>query len=369
MKTLKNIFIVLFTINISSCVDKIDNNLTFKSSVLTVQGLVSDKNTTQILINQSISSGINVLSNPINGCKVELIVNNSTKVLLTETEPGVYLPPVDFIGIVGNSYQLIIKTPNGENYESSVEKIVASPPIKNVYQKFIQNGQLSADGKRVLYSTFDVFVDFDDNPNQKNFYVWEYDLYEPIDYCITCERSILIGLSCVSLDSRNTNSPTYDYICRTNCWDILRNKTINIFSDEYSNGKSVVGRNVAKIPYYGTRSALLEIHQNSVSREAYEYQKLLRDQTQTSGTLTDTPPAAIIGNIRNVNNPSEKVVGSFSAVGISQAKYVVDRSGYERTGIITSILGRQPVVEPPSPFRPPTMPCIVSKTRTTSLPK
>ena len=369
MRTLKNIFIVLLTISIGSCVDKIDTNFTFNSSVLTVQGLVSDKNTTQVLINQSISNGTNVLSNPINGCKVEIIVNNSIRVLLTETEPGVYLPPVDFIGIAGNSYQLVIKTPDGKNYESSVEKIVASPPIKNVYQKFNQSGQLSADGKRVLYSTFDVFVDFDDNPNQKNFYLWEYDLYEPIDYCITCEKGVLIGLSCVNVSGNRENSPTYDYVCRTNCWDILRNKTINIFSDEYSNGKSVVGRNVAKVPYYGTRSALLEVHQNSVSREAYEYQKLLRDQTQTSGTLTDTPPAAIVGNIRNVNNPSEKVVGSFSAVGISQAKYVVDRSGYEKTGIFTSILGREPVVEPPSPFRPPTMPCIVSRTRTTSLPK
>ncbi len=350
-----------------SCVDKIDTKFSLNATVLSIEGIVSDQNVTQITINQSVSNDRSVLSYPMEKCKVDITVDNSEKIVLTETQPGVYAPPASFIGKIGKSYQLHFTTADGKTYESSVEKLLPSPPIKKIYQQFNANGQLSSDGKKVLYSTFDIFVDFDDDPAQKNYYLWDYYLYERLYICITCEKALLQGITCVPINSRN--APSYDYVCQGDCYDIFRNDKINVFSDEYANGKAIVGKSIAKIPYYNNETALLDVRQYSISKSAYEYYKLIIDQTQSSGTLTDTPPAAIVGNVKNVNDPTEKVVGIFSAVGTAQAKYVINRAGYNRLGTSTTVLGRQPILEPSAMLRPPLMPCIVSKTRVTSLPK
>ncbi len=352
----------------SSCVDKIDITYPLEANVLSIEGIVSDAGVTQISIQRSISSNRGVYSEPVKDCVVEIAVNGGVRTKLAETIPaGIYIPPSSFQGVVGSSYQLFFKTPDGKSYESSVEKLLPAPPIKKIYQQFNPTGQLTSDGKRVLYSTFDIFVDFDDNAAQTNYYLWDYKLYEKAYICITCDKGLLQGTNCVAVNSRG-NPPTYDYVCQGNCWDILRSSDINILSDVYSNGKNIVGRSVAKVPFYSTESALLDLRQYAISKQAYEYYKLLRDQTQTTGTLTDTPPAAIVGNIKNVNDPNEKIAGIFSAVGTSQVKYVVERID-AKGGVQTTLLGRVPNLEPSVNLRPPLMPCIVGPTRTTFLPK
>jgi hypothetical protein len=56
---------------------------------------------------------------------------------------------------------------------------------------------------------------------------------------------------------------------------------------------------------------LIEIKQQSVSPSAYQYLKLLAEQVQNNGSLVDTPPAALIANIKNILNPKEIIAGFF----------------------------------------------------------
>lgn len=70
---------------------------------------------------------------------------------------------------------------------------------------------------------------------------------------------------------------------------------------------------------------MIEIKQQSVSPSAYQYLKLLAEQVQNNGSLVDTPPAALIGNIKNVTNPKEIVAGFFMVTGVRFIKYWIDR--------------------------------------------
>jgi hypothetical protein len=80
----------------------------------------------------------------------------------------------------------------------------------------------------------------------------------------------------------------------------------------------------------------------------------LADLTQNNGILVDTPPAAIIGNIRNVTNPDEKIAGFFMVSSIRKTMYWLDRKNATTSSISFGLLGHQPVYEPSSnPPEPP----------------
>ncbi|QDK78871.1 hypothetical protein EXU85_09740 [Spirosoma sp. KCTC 42546] len=119
------------------------------------------------------------------------------------------------------------------------------------------------------------------------------------------------------------------------------------------------------------------------------YFKLFQEQTQNSGGLADTPPTALAGNVHNVANIKEAVVGYFTASMISEKPIYIDRkdtegfpfgkdpagySGVEGEELFFALNSRQPIPEPRPPYeirifidgtlRPPTASCAPIDQRT-----
>ena len=360
-----------------ACVSPYDIRYNLAADLLTVEGFVSDATGTTVSIRLSRSEQVSVYNEPIKGCVVEILEGSGTKIALKETQPGFYSTPDGFKGVAGQTYQLRFTTPQGKTYESGVEKMAVAPPIKKIYQSFNAKGQLDRTGEKLLFSTFDIFVDLDDPASEKNSYLWQWQLFEKQEACITCKEGYLDSktLKCVGASTRFTIYPTFDYRCKGNCWDLFYSTDINILSDVYSNGRTISARRVAQVPFYSEGGALIEVQQYAISNAAYQYYSLLRDQTQTTGTLADTPPAPLIGNIKNVADRSEIVVGYFGAAGVQKARYWVERQGFSDKGTRTYLLGRDYNFEPESPPRPPTFeirppmfPCVTTRNRSSLLP-
>ncbi|MCU0338512.1 MAG: DUF4249 domain-containing protein [Spirosomaceae bacterium] len=357
------IFSLLCVVGLYGCVEEYDVRYQLNTDVLTVEGFVIDQPGTTVRIGISRNVETSSFTQPLKGCKVEIVSDKGQTIALTEPVAGVYAAPTSFRGTPGTSYQLRFTTPDGKTYRSDQEKMMTVPDIKKVYQEFDKNGLLDAAGKRVIGSTVNIYADFDDPAAEENYYLWRWQSYESQNICITCEGGQLnfTGGTCQRINSRNP--PTYDYQCTSACWEIFYNPDINIFSDKFSNGRSVVGRLMGKIPYYSYSGGLIQIEQIGLSKNAFFYYQILRDQTQTTGTLTDTPPAPIVGNIQNTADPGEEVVGYFGAASSRKVNYWIDRSIY-KDAILVPILGRAEQLEPTTPFRPPTYPCVPSQFRT-----
>ena len=346
-----------------SCVETYDVTYSLDANLLTVEGFVSDQNGATVSISISRNVERNYYSQPLKGCVAEIRSGDGSVVALQEVSEGMYATPATFQGKVGQTYQLHFRTPDGKTYESSKEQLGTVPAIKKIYQQFDPKGVLDKTGKIVVGSTVDVYLDFDDPKDTKNYYLWRWKRYEEQNVCITCDGGTLnfSGGTCVKINSRNP--PTYDYQCANPCWDVFYNNEVNLLADDFTNGKSVEGRLIAKVPFHSYKGALLEIEQVGLTKDAYLYYKLLRDQSQTTGTLTDTPPSPIIGNIQNINDPNDKVIGYFGAASTRVVKYWVERNNY-KDHILIPLLGRQANFEPITPFRPPVYPCVLSKFRT-----
>jgi len=203
----------------------------------------------------------------------------------------------------------------------------------------------------------------------RNFYAWSWTLWEKQNWCGS-EKAFgqLTGY--------------YDYNCRTKCWDLLFSEKFTVFADTYSDGRTIGGQLVAQIPYYQeagptTGGALVEIRQFALTPAAYRYFKLFSDQTQNTGGLVDTPPAPLIGNVRNLVDELEIVTGYFSASAVTTYRHWIDRT--TATGPPIGFFqalnnGRIPNPEPFScppmgDCRPPTLICLPSDTRTPNQPE
>lgn len=366
------IIFVLFGLN--ACIDPYNANFGQDNRVLVVEGLLTNdlQNPDTIRIQYSYYITESIIKRPIAGTQASIVSSSGleTKLIAVGTNGG-FLPPPAFRINVNEKYTLKFTLGSGESYVSTLQQILPTPPIDKIYDVFNPKSRLSNDGKTQL-SANEIYLDFQDTPNQKNNYLWRYTHYERLPYCITCEANSLYSTSkesCVKNAQAFARNPPYDYQCRGACYSILPSRTVNILSDIASDGRLIKGKLIAKIPMYGNYGCLVVIDQMSISTEFFDFNKVLESQSQTTGGLADTPAAAIVGNIRNINNSEDRVVGYFGLADLKRKRYWVDRATAQAP--LVYLIGHIPMEEPPPPppQSVPTAPCQKSPTRTNVTPE
>jgi hypothetical protein len=345
------------------CVDPEDLTLRGTVDVIVIDGAITNMAEEQIIrLNRSKSDPLTGRfgTRPITKATVEVVVDSGLVVACHETVEGSYQLPGDFKGQVGHAYQLRFTLSDGAHYASNQQVIQAAPPIEKVTSQF--NPKSIFPPLRGLYTAgHDLFIDTKDPAEIRNYYRWDWKLYEKQEWCRTCYQGVYAIYGDITAQlienpppagnyyiyrSGNTRlledcyyeltppafslrNPVpeyiYDYTCRSQCWEIIYSHNLNLFSDQYTNGGSILNRKVAQIPFYDHNPGLVEIRQCSVTADAYRYFTLFQQQTQNTGGLADTPPSALVGNVHNVANKQEAVVGYFTASAVATFRYWLDR--------------------------------------------
>jgi Domain of unknown function (DUF4249) len=367
-------FIITFTI---SCVEPYNIKYNLNKSILFVDAVLTDEIEDQVVILKlSIpnKNGISSTNIGVERAKVEVLVNNTERINYTESKInlGYYYAPANFKAEIGKTYQLIIVTADGRKFQSSIEKVNPGTSIKKASQKLEIVGKIGTKEYSVFHK---IYVDTDDPAGKKDFYFWKWRLFERQDICKTCnpqERyydTPFPGV-CIKDLPNFARNVVYDYQCKSGCWQIYYSSNLNIYSDEFADGKTITNKFIDDIPVYQlNRGALLEIRQQSISGAAYKYLKIIVDQSQNSGGLADTPPISLIGNIISTDGEAETVAGDFRVVDESIYNYWIDRSDtYEKEikprGLLDGRIANLEPTDPANTSRPPFAPCINSYFRT-----
>jgi hypothetical protein len=413
---------------LSGCVDPEDINLRGTNDILVVDGTINNLAEAQIIkLNRSKADPLTGRFGTLHVTKatVEIVVDSSQIVACHETVDGSYQLPSDFRGQVGHAYQLRFTLEDGTKYASNQQIMPSVPPIASVRAQFNAKSLSPPIGGNYT-AGHDVFIDMQDPANQHNYYRWDWVLYEKQKWCRTCTQGVYSVYKVLphtylyeyyfvagnELYEDCFVPPTYtsdygapyvpkgywyyDYNCRTQCWEILRNYALNLFDDVYSNGGFIARRKVASIPFYQRAACLVDIRQVALTKDAYQYYKLFQDQTQSTGGLADTPPTVLGGNVHEVTNSQERAVGYFTASAVSLSHYWLDRKDtqgipfgatdpagpHENEGddLFYALNLHRPFPEPSPPYqgdryppnvriwpnndRPPTAPCLLSDNKT-----
>ncbi len=298
------------------------------TSYMTIEADISDD--PELCKIRITSSSNRILSQnpiPVNKAEVYVTDQTGTKTQFKEgTLMGTYLPPVGFVGKVGYSYTLSVKTLTGKQYASVAETMVGAPEIENIVTQFeVRDQYAKVDLRRTGYS---VYVDFKDSPKEGEFYMWNWKHFEKLIICETCEGGATWNFKTnVCVAPRVPTEDILNYQCDGNCWAISTNNDLNVFSDVLTNGQRIVGRQVARVPFDGYSPYYLRLEQRSITKTAFNFYQSLISQVQSSGSLFDVPAETRFSmNIKSVSDPAEKILGILNVFSVRKKIYFIDRS-------------------------------------------
>ncbi|MFT4734639.1 MAG: hypothetical protein ACI9DJ_001946 [Algoriphagus sp.] len=379
-----------------ACVDTYDVNIVGSRKYLIVEGTITnifdEDQTIRIFETDDQSDFIstdftktifskNNEAVPVENALVRVVENGSVEYSLNELFPGFYAMPNNFLAKVGNGYQLKFRTKEGISYASSIEMMKPVPDVANYEIRFNPVGVKKTRLFNIRTPTHDFYLDFNDPADEVNFYSWSWTDYEIQNVCHTCKQGLYFpadeagGLPerCETKTSFNVNT-SYDYKCQSLCWEIYDGDDITIFSDIFTNGQLQKNKLVAQVPAFQSNSCLVTIQQKSLTPGAFRYLKLIEDQSVNSGSLADTPPAPIKGNVLNVDAKEELILGYFTASAVKEVRHMLNRRDAPNLSpdrIFSSLNNRNVVFELDGQYRPlvPLAPCLSSSTRTSDAPR
>jgi hypothetical protein len=251
---------------------------------------------------------------PESGASISLESASGEIYSLFEINSGVYQSNTILNPQAGQEYRLMVQTRDSKQYESAFVTMRETPPIDELTFEYEDRPVQGVKGLQFLVSTSD--------PNNNTWYYrYEYDetwmFRTPYDSYLIWEdgqlfqREERINTCWKFNESTNIRITTSKNLTA----DIIKNFPLLFVSNETDRLK--------------TRYSL-NVKQYSLSEESYNYWVELQKATESLGTLFDPQPSIIRGNISNVNDESEVVLGYFDAASIQVERIFVNPNDFER---------------------------------------
>ena len=113
------------------------------------------------------------------------------------------------------------------------------------------------------------------------------------------------------------------------CWVTETKRDVTVSDGRFINEAGIQRQPVGFIGFDRYRLHTkyhIEVVQYALTEGAFNFWNLVSSQQENQGTIFDTPPAVIRGNISNVNNAREVVFGYFGASAVSRSSLYIFRS-------------------------------------------
>jgi hypothetical protein len=231
---------------------------------------------------------------------------NSYSYIADEYVQGQYVLK-NFVGIPGTSYHVKIVIPSGEEYLSAPEKLPESTnPFSTRYE--VTNEEYTDFEGTVSTQPFvkifcNVSLPPSEQPRYLKWFIQEDFLLSPTDFpdpfnaipppCYIAQNADPQTLVLIDESKINTSS--------------IENMVI---------GSRIVDWTFLERHYFTT-------YQSSLTKEAFEYWRKVDILANQVGSIFDTPPAKIVGNITNVNDANEEVLGYVMAVNQTMDRFYI----------------------------------------------
>lgn len=302
----------------SGCIEPFEPEIEETSKALVIDGRLSDAADIQT-ISISRSSPYNSPNfMPVPGCVVRVEDDSGNGITFQENDSGIYQSGLEpgFLA-VGKAYKMLVITPEDEMYESEYDSLFSCASLNNLSYKLEVEGTSNPD---IDYYGIRFYADVKGSPEDARNYLWtfeetwEYIAYHRIQYI---------------WDGSTLEDHTPQLHGHKICY-------LTELLDNYQVGSSsLMGINeIHQMPlhFVSNRTARLQeqysllVMQHSLSDGAFLYWDKMRAQTDDSGGFFDSQPSSSRGNIYNVNDPEEKVLGYFFVSQVKEKRIIVSEN-------------------------------------------
>jgi len=301
----KFIFITAYPLILWGCIDEIQLEVKGKDEFVVINGQITDLvEPYKVTIFKSAKLFIDEMDtpDPISNAIVTVGSSDGTSIALMESEPGTYeCTAGTFVGCIGESYFINVKMEDGREYQSISEPLVPVSPITNVHFEYVVEDELNETETIIQKAKVKVFVDTQIlQTSEEAFFKWD----------VSGEYQF------------NEWEPPAPFVVNSTCYvpDDLPLGEIRILDGLNATNSLIKGMEIKSLDvnYKFASNYCLHIRQQSLSTGAYNFWQQISKSVDRSGGLFEEPAGTITGNISNVNDPTEQVLGYFqvSAVDI-----------------------------------------------------
>ena len=307
---------IVILMMLPGCIDPYTPDIEDDQVSLVVEALITDQPGPHT-VSLSRSSPLNDTTMfHVTGAMVDVVNNRGGIMEFEEVEEGIYsrwFADGELEG--GVEYLLRIVTPDGEVYESDPEQLAdPSPEVDEVYWHFDTIG--TADPENPLHGV-QFYLDLQGEERDARNYrwtleeTWEYHAAHYIQYYYdgTLYKWQLDPYA-YSYCWRTESIPSI-FIASTKALqsNILKKQPLHFVSEE---------TNRLQIKYS------LLVKQYSLTDKAYDYWFQVQRQNQETGGIYESQPDRVPGNVHNVNDPDQEVLGYFNVSSVTEKRILVD---------------------------------------------
>jgi hypothetical protein len=299
MRQIKTIIILLFFV--AGCRDKYDLPETAMGQpLLVVEGnLNTGTGPTRIRLTKSTKlERFNQIVPELHAI-VNLKGDDNTTIPFVEDADG-YYQNTQLSLVPAVHYRLHIRTTGGKEYLSDMIEQKTNTPIDSLTWKEENAGVA-------------IMVNTHDPSTQTRYYRWDYtetwEIHSVYEATVKWENQQVLPMV----------PPEQTY----QCWRGDISNTINIATSSALQEDVIRDQFLLRIPR-GTDKLSWKysvlVRQYALTKGAYEFYKQMKQNTESMGTIFDPQPTELRGNIHNINDPDEIVIGYITASPVQEKR-------------------------------------------------
>ena len=350
---------LLLSLLLTACIEPTTPDFQLEGPFYLVEGDIADRvGLSEVRVRQSNFRTVQLEFEDVAGATVvaEERAGSQVQWQASEADPGRYLPPADFRARAGEEWSLRVTFPDGTVAVSTPEVVPPQSQVQDVRLRFDQEGRFEEARGRFV-PVFRVLLDSSDPAGEQNYYQWDYRYWELETVCATCIGGRYRDGVCIPDNVIDRNKQDFDYLCEgeDGCYREVAGGRFLFASDQAFDGGQLMGNEIGNIVFTQFGGLLVEGIQYGLTADAFAYGRTVNNLVEGNSGLNATIPAALNGNLTNVDPTGPDVLGYVRAVSVASDRQYIFRDadtgepvGRDRPINLEPIVGA---------FVPPMAPC------------
>lgn len=294
-----------------TCIDPYYPQLKGYESIMVVDGLISDENRAYtVKISRTIQDQD---TTPLEVSDAVVTISEDDNIFhMQNCGQGIYKSDsLNFRGEPGKIYKLHIVT-GGEEYESEDCMMLPVPEIDSIYfgkdQELVNNNTQTEEGLRIY---------LDSRPGENSISyrwgfeeTWEFQIPNPKRYDFIDEKTIL---------------PVAEI--RQTCWKSSISGEITVHGSGSGQNSHIKKQPICFIASSKSDRLMSEysilVKQYSISQAEYEFWNNIKKINESGDDIFASQPFPVVSNIRNINDPSERILGFFQVSAVTERRIFI----------------------------------------------
>lgn len=312
---LKMLVLTLTGLFFFACIDEYSPTIKGYQNLVVVDGKITS-GSGPFIVKLSLSTNLESPEYiPLRDCSVEIRDDAGDVIPLVEIEDGRYVSSGQGEeGIPGRAYKLSFETSSGKRYETDFETMPQPVLIDTVYPRLETMEDPEYEYDLVGYQ---FYVDTREAPTEKTYYLWQLEQTYQYTSDFFIHYYFDDGLFPFSpIDSLHT------------CWITEKIHEILVFGTENLSSPTLIQY---PLNYVSTETRALSVRysllteQFTLNESAYHFWKDIYEQNAGETSLYTQQYYQIRGNVRNIGDEDEPVLGYFLVAGKDTKRIFVDR--------------------------------------------